>query len=529
MGTQLTLGTERGQILIVAVLITMFLAAFGFAMVEAVSSAKDESYAAGLHQERIFLAESALDAAFQDLQRGGSGALGSSDAPIELGRGSFYTLATDRGDGTTTVFAVGIRRGHSRVIRARIRKSKPVFHHAIFAGNSSGDKDYEMKFGGDNGDADEINGDVFSGGSIRVSGDADVTGTARATEDINGMTGETGASQAGFNFNGVNWDDPSIVNVAEELATWGSRESSDVGGTADQLPESNPAHIFRRNPSDRSDEISGTTKDDYFLEDPHVAWNAGRGNSGKEGGGAEISIGDGSSQVHQTFYIDGNLWVHNNDALTFVLSTSAGGGTQVTFIVRGNITFSDNFLLENNDTDAVAFVALKDPDVADSGNIYLGDPEYGTLDEVHAYMYAENDFLDVNLDEKGSKTVRVLGTMSAGNHVAIERDYKGGHSKLTVDWDQRFQKGEVALPLISSDLPSGGGNAVLEAWVESPIVALAGITPPVVGPADPPAAKSNKKPKSLKIPKPKSMKKPKSLKKKSLKIPKYSRKKGYWK
>ena len=268
MGTQLVQSGERGHILVVAVLLTVFLAAFGFSMIDAVTSAKDEGAAAGVHQERIFLAESGLDAAIQDLQRGGTGTLGSSEAPVRLGHGGYYTIATDRGDGTTTIFAVGVRSRHSRVIRARLRQSRPVFHHAIFAGNSSGDPDYQMKFGGTGSNADDINGDVYSGGGITVDGHADIAGAARAKETIEGATGEAGVSQAGFDFSGVNWDGPDIVNVADEFAAWGRTESSEFGGDAGQVPESNPAHIFRLNPTDRSGEAGGTAKDDYFLEDP---------------------------------------------------------------------------------------------------------------------------------------------------------------------------------------------------------------------------------------------------------------------
>ena len=131
-----------------------------------------------------FSGSSALDASIQDMKAGGTGILGAPDAPVRLGNGGIFTLVTDRGDGTATVFAVGVYEGDRRVVRARIRRAKPVFHHAIFAGNSSGDPDYEMKFGGNGGHADDINGDVYSGGSIRVDGHADVAGTARARNDV---------------------------------------------------------------------------------------------------------------------------------------------------------------------------------------------------------------------------------------------------------------------------------------------------------------------------------------------------------
>ena len=99
----------------------------------------------------------------------------------------------------------------------------------------------------------------------------------------------------------------------------------------------------------------------------------------------------------------------------------------------------------------VAFIAIKDESESDSGNIYLGDPRYGTLQKMQAYMYAENDFIDMNLDERGSKEVEIFGNMTAGNHVAIERHYEKSngeveHSKLTVNFDDRLSTGSIELP-----------------------------------------------------------------------------------
>ena len=100
-----------------------------------------------------------------------------------------------------------------------------------------------------------------------------------------------------------------------------------------------------------------------------------------------------------------------------------------------------------------------------SGNIYFGDPQFGTLEEMSAFMYAENDFLDNNLSASGSATVTVNGNMTAGNQVKINRDFGAQHSKLTVNFDKRLSAGDIVLP----GLPraSGvGGSWVLAAWRE---------------------------------------------------------------
>jgi hypothetical protein len=111
---------------------------------------------------------------------------------------------------------------------------------------------------------------------------------------------------------------------------------------------------------------------------------------------------------------------------------------------------------------------MKDPGVEDSGNIYFGDPVGGTLEEMHAFMYAENDFVDHHLDAAGSKRVRVIGNMTAGNHVRIERDHDGQHSKLSVRFDDRISTGALTLP----GLPSqdwGAASFTTLSWREVPV------------------------------------------------------------
>lgn len=435
--------------MIFALALILPLAALGFSLADAVVTAKEEHGSARARVMQMQLAESALDAALFSLEAGESGTLGSATAPIRLGGGEFWSEATPLGDGTWNLVAVGRYEGHARALQGIARESKPVFHHAIFAGNSSGDPDYRMKFGGLGEHADDINGDVYSGGGILVEDDADLSGTLGASGEIEGATGDTGVTQVGFDFSKLDLSDPAIVDVRSEFQAWGTSVDHAAGGTAGQVPETNAAHIFRLNPSDRTSETGGTAKDDYFLEDPYEEVRVDAGDEGTDP--YMVSIDEGSGVSRRTYFIDGNLWIHNRPSLSFMLESAPGTGTQITFIVKGNITFSDSFRMQNPSLDGVGFVAVVDPNVSDSGNIYLGDPSGGTLKELQAYLYAENDFLDVNLDADGSKSVRVLGAMTAGNQVAIERTYGSDgekHSKLTVDWDERLKTGALSLPLL---------------------------------------------------------------------------------
>ena len=101
----------------------------------------------------------------------------------------------------------------------------------------------------------------------------------------------------------------------------------------------------------------------------------------------------------------------------------------------------------------------------DSGNIYFGDPEFGTLEYMDSYMYAENNFYDNNLDASGSADVTVNGVMSAGNHVAISRDYGSAHSKLTTIHDPRIADEDIEMPGVPSSLVAPSGYEVLS-WRE---------------------------------------------------------------
>ena len=94
----------------------------------------------------------------------------------------------------------------------------------------------------------------------------------------------------------------------------------------------------------------------------------------------------------------------------------------------------------------VAFIAIKDAGVHDSGNVYFGDPTFGTLEEMHAFMYAENNFYDNNLSATGSARVKLVGNMTAGNQVNINRDVGTQHSKLTVNFDDRIATGALSMP-----------------------------------------------------------------------------------
>lgn len=436
-------------------------------------------------QRALYAAEACVGEAVASLYVDGAIAdLGSADAPRELGQvRTWGSVVADPDDDTlftiTAVGECGIARRALEVVVVAERGG--IYDNAIFAGNDGEDPLYTMKFGGTGKQADVVIGDVYSGGSLTFNGGSTIEGVPRATKGITVGTGsvvpekggtpakpESGVTQPIPDIAGMDYETHNDVDVAAEFAS-ATYKSAAAGGSAYQVPESSPAHIFRKNPSDRKANTSVTKKDDYFLEDPYEKVNSGSNASGSDATHVTLSNPknktpgpDGNQKV---YFIDGNLWLHNLSTYSFKFYLPETEGMQVTFVVKGNIYISDNLFLLNQNKDGIAFIAMKDPAEKDSGNVYFGDPTFGTLKHMEAFLYAENNFYDNNLDEKGSAVVKLIGNMTAGNQVAINRDYGKQHSKLTVEFDERIRDGDLEMPGLPS-ASTGTSGVTVSLWRE---------------------------------------------------------------
>jgi hypothetical protein len=394
---------------------------------------------------------------------------GSADAALAFADGSFWASARYEPLDSVTITSFGTVGGLTRGIEATLtRNVSLIYRSAVFAGNSSGDPSYDLGFSGAGKQADEVHGDIYSGGNVVVQGDASIDGTPRAAGGISGAEGETGIHQAPPDLGSMQYHVNNDVDVAALFASQGVYQSDDLGGRAWQLPEESPAHIFRKDPSDRLSDTAATAKADYFLEDPYEEVSGSttvHPDSGTKLTLSGLNGEPGPNGSDLLYYIDGNLWVHNRNIYSFTLSTASGAPARVTFVVKGNIYVSDNILYQHPDQDGIAFIAMKDEAVKDSGNIYFGDPTFGTLKRMDAFMFAENNFYDNNLSATGSASVTVNGNMTAGNQVRIHRDFGLQHSKLTVQFDDRLATGAIELPGIPG-LSPGEHRWALAAWRE---------------------------------------------------------------
>jgi len=450
-------GATRGSASVIALLVVVTMLGVSGAVITVGMRGQHERAGVVSDEQAVQAARAGVAHAVANLTAGNAGQIGSSDAQIDFGNGEYWAEVQDMGDGAYQVTAVGTAQRREHAVRAIVvGPSGGIYQNAIFAGNSDGDATYALELGGLLGQADMVDGDIYSGQDVALSGDADVTGTIRATGTVTGAAGETGKKQPIPDLAAMDYPHTADFDVASLFAGSATWQSDDAGGKAWQLPESNPAHVFRMNPTDRGTEIASTAKNDYFLEDPYEPVNS---DSKQDGSNvfpitlSGISGEPGASSNKKVFYIDGNLWIHNRRSYSLGLKHSDPNGVQVTIVVSGNIYFSDNLFYDDNDKDGLAFIAMKDADVEDSGNIYFGDPVFGTLVQMNAFMYAENNFYDNNLDASGSAQVTLNGNMTAGNQVLIDRDYGSSHTKLTVNFDDRIATEQLDMP----GLPGSSG------------------------------------------------------------------------
>ncbi|MCB9883407.1 MAG: hypothetical protein H6834_16595 [Planctomycetes bacterium] len=451
-----------GFALIGSLFALFLLAGFAFSLVTVTTSSNKEQLTIDRSVKLWYLAEAACQHAVIDLGNGGSGNVGSSSVPVAFGHGAYWAVTTDNGDGTYTTTGVGSWGGERISVQALIGPASTIFSSAMYAGNRSEDPNYTLEFGGTGTTADLINGDIYSGGNITVSGDADMNGSLIARGAVTGATGITGVSQPPPDISAMHYETDHDVDVAAEFTANQTWKSDDAGGNAYQVPEEFASHIFRKNPSDRSTEVNSTPKNDYFLEDPYETVRRDVNWDGTDA--YEITLSGmgtkGPNSTDMVYYIDGNLWIHNLPTYSFKLVSRNGDPVRVTLVVKGNIYISDNIFYEDPSRDALALIAIQDDLVPDSGNIYFGDPRAGTLETMNAFMYAENDFYDNNLNSSGAANIIVNGTMSAGNHVSIQRDFTRQRSRFELNHDARLENGTVQLPRI----PKLPGAADFKIW-----------------------------------------------------------------
>ncbi len=443
-------GAERGVALVVVILGLMVVTGIAGAVMTIVHSSNRELHGATEEMRAFYLAESGVSRGMAELLAGNQAGVG----PTAFGGGEYEVQIVPTGVDTFTIVSRAALGNNRRAIETVVGLLPDMYANAVFAGNSSSDPAYVLEFGGLGARADEINGDVYSGNDVELEDDAAVNGVIRATGAILGASGLTGVSLPIPDIAAMQYETTSDIDVATEFgsASWNLNLFNPALGPGWELPADNPAHIFRRNPLNRDDQTALTAKDDYVLEDPYEPVGLDPLSNGSSAWAITPTGGGqpGPEGNDLVYFVDGNLWIMNLLSNSFEFQHP--DGCRITFVVKGNVYLGDNLFYDNPSLDGVAFIAIEDSSVPDSGNVYMGDlldgsaaPVQGSLTHVDSFLYAENDFYDNNLDHQGLGPVEVNGSMIAGNQVHYKRDLLVPRPKLVINQDDRLETGALAL------------------------------------------------------------------------------------
>lgn len=293
----------------------------------------------------------------------------------------------------------------------------------------------------------------------------------------------------------------STMPPADALPRWGNDvtvQASDYGTARAITDLTRPQHIFVRNPP-KSGSVSsggktiygrsytsitnnGVPVDDYFFEDPaDSTYNSSVSSASIDGTSqtAPMYINVQSSANGLLYYVDGNVWIHHPQVYSMRFRNP---GTRITIVASGNITISDEFYynasyasgltpaqvnstIVNNPSDAFCLIAMKRSSTStNTGNIYIGDSQFGTGGSIHALLYAENDFVDKNLNSSGQPYISIFGNMTAGNQVSLNRPASGSRTRLDVTLDERIRNGTVIVPGLPYPVGSQRSIILDTAW-----------------------------------------------------------------
>lgn len=366
----------------------------------------------------------------------------------------------------------------------------PLYNHAIYAGNFT---EYDstlppdsqlwvstMDFGGDGASSDIVTGDVHFNGHLNFGDDSELHGAGTAGGDYTGNPPTGGSESTADYLEPPDLTIPNYENTSDFFIN--DTSSWDIDG---QLPPTDPRHIFVKDFRTDLATTPGYTFDNtnYFFGDPYEGPNLDN-----------ISVSASGNDM--TYFVDGNLWFESNTTICQLIN-SPPEGTHITVVVKGNIYFADFLYYDDNDNDGLAFIAMTDgesytdlngnseydagePILHDdgdgvyegpnegSGNIRFGDPNGGPLGDVYGYLYAENNFEDYVLDGMTGEPQHfsVTGMLSAGNQMAINRDYGTGHSKMDITYDARLKNGTLMLPGLPKRNATSSSEWTTVAWRE---------------------------------------------------------------
>ncbi len=441
-------GAILGMVMVVVALVSMV----GVGLLELAARDAEEASRAVVNTRAFWLAEAGVQRIIKRLYDGQNGGLGSQT----LGPGDYDVALYDNQDP-----AYAIARGRAgtaeRYVRVDLHYLVAPFESAVHGGNDSGtDWVFDLRGtgdpdGSDIGGRDIINGSIFVNGdffmegesevnaapapnSHGLNGDVEATGsiTVNGSASVAGVQAPGAAPHGGMDLQAMDYANNNTYNISQIF--------SDLGITSGALPATHPLHdVVVINPGNRGSECASTPGDDFFFE-PQSLNSSG---SAKEAR-TPLVLGDGN-----VYYVDGDVWFHSYNTYGFKVDG------QATIVSSGNIHISDNLKYADS-SDLLGLVAAGTYDAMGEldggGDIYFGDPQFGTLYTADAFMFAGNNFLYNTRVNGGGQAepasgFKMFGNFAAVNQVVVYRDwYKPDNSgvRLAAVYDHDDNRWEDA-------------------------------------------------------------------------------------
>jgi len=424
---------EKGIVLVAVVIFTLIFTILGFSVLIVAGSEIILTHKDINKTKAFYLAEAGVGRLTANLSSGAAASIGET----ALGEGSYRVDCYPDEDPPYAV-STGAAGGYEKRIRVTLSFLAPPFECGIYGANISGgvwnlilrgQGNPIPVSGGEYGGKDIVNGNVFVNGDVDMYEQSRVNpAPAPNTYELEGDVDATGdidlygsASIAGeVNDGAPEQDPPNLDDMHYDEKPNNTHDVSQIFANAHvthgKLPSGNELRdVFQINPSDMTAECASTPGDDFFLT-PSTGFVGGTWKT------AQTPLHGGTDRV---YYVDGDVWVHSKSTYGFKMDG------KVTIVATGNIHLCDNILYADSNS-MLGLVALgkydADGDLVSGGNVYFGDPVYGTMYTFSAMMFAANDFL-YNTDPITSTSAEptsgftITGSISGLNNVSIERDW----------------------------------------------------------------------------------------------------------
>jgi len=432
---------QKGIVLVAVVIFTLVFTILGFSVLFVAGNEIMQTRKDIRKTTAFYLAEAGVGRFIANFNTG----IAADINETTFGGGS-YQVEYHPEANTPYAIGTGTAGGYQKRIKVTLSFLAPPFDCGVYAGNLGGGAwslmlrgkgDPCTQSGGNYNGKDIVNGNIYVDGNVCMYDQSKVNpapapntysleGDVDATGDIHHYDSSTIAGDV--NAHAPKEDPPDLIamNYAVNNTHNVSQYFADAHVTQGTLPAGNALRdVFQINPSNMTAECASTDGNDYFFT-PSTGFVGGAWNT------ATTPIHPGTDRV---YYVDGDVWVHSKSTYGFNMDG------KVTIVATGNIHICDNMQYANTSS-MLGLIALGKYDTSghrvSGGNIYFGDPVYGTLYKFSAMMFAANNFLyNTNpisaTSAEPSSGFIITGNLSALNNVTVERDWytKGSGSTST--------------------------------------------------------------------------------------------------